>query len=404
MSDTKRDEKEATVAGAAVENAEVEAATASGATAEDTAAGAENIVSDAAGVENAEVEAAAAKAGGATASGAVVEVARELKSSAGAFLKRALTTVFFFEILFVLGCYWFLGFTINRWFYETGVAAFASDWPEAAPSRGGEAHQMGNINVLVLGIDSVEGTHRADTMFVLGINPSKASVNMLSIPRDTRVIVDGKGRKINEILTRYGYMPLHGMLEELLKIKIHRYVEMGFDGFETVVDLIGGVDLYIDKPMHYDDHRGNLHIHFDPGINHLNGKKALDYVRFRSDSMADLGRIKRQQQFVKALIDKITTPSGFVKLPKILGKAIEHIKTDFTLNELVTVLKAFNSYSLTFKNMSLPGEPRYIDKISYFMPYQTEALELGAAFFSDLTALELEKDYYLNLGNSANED
>lgn len=336
--------------------------------------------------------------------GTLAEVLKELKTASFAFVKRALTTVFFFEILFVLGCYWFLGFSINRWFYETGVASFDSDWPETASSRGGEAHQIGNINVLVLGIDSVEGTHRADTMFVLGVNPSKASVNMISIPRDTRVIVDGKARKINGILTRYGYMPLRGMLEELFKIKIHRHVEMGFDGFENIINLMGGVDIYIDKPMHYDDYRGNLHIHFDPGINHLDGKKALDYVRFRSDNMADLGRIKRQQQFVKALVDKIMTPSGFVRLPKIVSKAIEHIKTDFTLNELVTIIKGFNSYKITFKNMSLPGEPRYIDKISYFMPYQTEALEVGAAFFSDLTALELERDYYLYLGNSANEN
>lgn len=308
-----------------------------------------------------------------------------------------------FEIVFALVAFAFFGAVINRWFFETGSAAFVADWPETS-SEGRDNSQIGNVNVLVLGVDSVDGTHRADTIFLLGINPAKSSVNMLSIPRDTRVLVDGKARKINEILPRYGINVLKTLIENLLKIKINRYAELGFQGFINVIDIVGGIDVDVEKPMHYDDYSGNLHIHFDPGINHMNGKKALEYVRFRGDYMADLGRIKRQQQFVKTVFDKLITPGVFMKLPKIIGETIEHIKTDFTFTELITLANAFNSYKVVFKNMSLPGEPRYIDKISYFMPYQNESLDCGAAFFSDLTALELVEDYSIESENMQNEN
>ena len=159
-----------------------------------------------------------------------------------------------------------------------------------------------------MGIDSVEGTHRSDTIFVLGVNPSKRRISMLSIPRDTRVIIDNKARKINEILPRYGEPTLRKMIEDLLKITISRKAEVGFESFISVIDALGGVDINIEKAMNYDDNWGNLHIHFKPGMNHLDGRQALNYVRFRKDAMADLGRIKRQQGFVKAVIKKLISP------------------------------------------------------------------------------------------------
>ena len=257
----------------------------------------------------------------------------------------------------------------------------------------GEKTNIGNINVLVMGIDSVEGTHRSDTIFVLGVNPSKRRISMLSIPRDTRVIIDNKARKINEILPRYGEPTLRKMIEDLLKITISRKAEVGFESFISVIDALGGVDINIEKAMNYDDNWGNLHIHFKPGMNHLDGRQALNYVRFRKDAMADLGRIKRQQGFVKAVIKKLISPSGILKLPSIIEKAFQYIKTDFTLSEILTIVKGFDNFDVKIQTLSLPGEARYVDKISYFMPYLDKAVSIGNSFFSDLALFEIEKPY-----------
>ena len=299
---------------------------------------------------------------------------------------------FFFDILFLAFCAFFTFVLVQKWFFSQEAKIVGTNQIHAS-LESGEKTTIGNINILVLGIDSVEGTHRSDTIFVLGVNPSKGKITMLSIPRDTRVIIENKARKINEILPRYGEPTLRKLLEDLLKINISRKVEVGFESFIEVVDAIGGVDINIEKPMHYDDNWGNLHIHFNPGMNHLDGQNALRYVRFRKDAMADLGRIKRQQEFVKAIIKKLMSPTSIVRLPNIIEKAFKHIKTDFTLQEVLTLAKGFNITDVKIRTMSIPGEAKYVDKISYFMPSSEESIAIGNNYFSDLAIFELEKNY-----------
>ncbi|MDD2998996.1 MAG: LCP family protein, partial [Candidatus Riflebacteria bacterium] len=245
-----------------------------------------------------------------------------------------------FELSFiVLALTFFLGI-INKWFFASTVPPIGANWTEMNVESGGY-RRIGNINVLVLGVDSVDGTHRADTIFILGINPAKSSVNMVSIPRDTRVLISGKARKINEILPRYGQAVLRSLLEDLLNVQISRSVEVSFQGFVNIIDIMGGIDINIEKPMHYDDNWGKVHIHFNAGMNHLDGRNALNYVRFRADAAADLGRIKRQQKFMRVLLEKVVTPGFFVKLPQIVSEAYGHIQTDFSVAEIFTLAKGF---------------------------------------------------------------
>lgn len=312
------------------------------------------------------------------------------------YLNKEFWKSFFFDTFFLVFCILFFLIIIQKWILSKEVTIVGTNQVHSS-LESGEKTTIGNINVLVMGIDSVEGTHRSDTIFVLGINPSKNKVTMISIPRDTRVLIENKARKINEILPRYGEGTLRSILEDLLKIKINRKVEVGFESFISVIDAMGGIDINIEKAMNYDDNWGNLHIHFKAGPNHLDGQNALRYVRFRKDAMADLGRIKRQQDFVKKVIEKLCSPSCLVRLPSILETAFKYIKTDFTLQEILTVVKGFDNIKNTkFRTISLPGEPRYIDKISYFMPYSNDAEEIGNNYFSDLAIFELEKDY--NIG------
>ena len=321
----------------------------------------------------------------------VAEVESSEEFSFRSIFNKDFLKSFFFDIFFLGLCVWFTFMLIQKWFSMREVIIQGTSQVHGS-IESGEKTTIGNINILVMGIDSVEGTHRSDTIFVLGVNPSKKKIMMLSIPRDTKVDIEGKSRKINEILPRYGEPTLRMLLEDLLKIRISRRIEVGFESFIAVVDAIGGVDINIEKPMHYDDNWGNLHIHFNPGMNHLNGQDALRYVRFRKDAMADLGRIKRQQDFVKAVIKKLFSPAIIVKLPSIIETAFKYIKTDFTLQEIMTLAKGFDTFDVKFSTLSLPGEARYIDKISYFIPNLDETIAIGNNYFSDLAIIEIEKD------------
>ena len=299
------------------------------------------------------------------------------------------------EIFFiVLSLSFFLGIA-QKWLFVKVPVSENTVWSKDSLKKT-DSGQIGNINVLVMGVDSVEGTHRADTIFVLGINPSKSKVTMLSIPRDTRVLISGRARKINEVLPRYGEPALRALIEDLMQVKISRFVKVDFQGFINIIDALGGVEINIAKSMHYDDNWGKLHIHFNKGLNKLSGKQSLNYVRFRADANADLGRIKRQQKFIKVLVQKMATPGFVVKLPTILKEAIKHVNTDFSLSEIFSIIYGFKDFKVKMKTASLPGEARYINRISYFLPYKDKSLELGARDFSDLAALELVASFSSN--------
>ncbi len=316
------------------------------------------------------------------------EISKEGKSR----INWSFWKAFAFDVVFLAVCGFFIMALVQKWFVSQQTVIEGTS-RNVVSIESGEKSTVGNINVLIMGIDSVEGTHRTDTIFVLGVNPSKKKVTMLSIPRDTRVIIENKARKINEILPRYGEPTLRSIIEELLKIKINKSAEVGFESFISVIDAIGGVDINIEKAMNYDDNWGNLHIHFKPGMNHLDGKQALNYVRFRKDAMADLGRIKRQQKFVKAVIMKLISPAVIVRLPSIIENVFQYIDTDFTVAELLTICSAFDDFDINLKSLSLPGEARYIDKVSFFMPYQEEAVTVGDSYFTDMAIFEIEKNF-----------
>jgi len=301
------------------------------------------------------------------------------------------------EILFLLlNVLYFAGW-MQRWFLirvptgeiaeRTGVSGRDGVSDAAGISR------LSRMNILCLGIDSVEGSHRTDTILVVGIDPHERRVTVLSIPRDTRALINGAAHKINEMYARHGELALRGMIEELLDITIDRYVLVDFAGFTNTIDLLGGIDLMIEQPMHYDDNWGNVHIHFNPGQTHLDGKKALEYVRFRADAAADLGRIKRQQRFISAVLEKIKTPSIVVRLPQLIQEAYGHIRTDLRIAEMLDLALALKGGPISIQTMSLPGDARYIDKISYYLPFKEEAVALGARHFATLSLLDLEASF-----------
>ncbi|HEY9071948.1 MAG TPA: LCP family protein [Candidatus Ozemobacteraceae bacterium] len=318
------------------------------------------------------------------------------RMSAGAERRgRVVWTVL--ELLFlVVTCLFFI-IWMQHWFLvrlPTGEAGDRARGLSEMQSQGSAGiSASGRMNVLCLGVDSVEGTHRTDTILLVGVEPHDRRVTVLSIPRDTRVLVNGSAHKINEIYARHGENVLRGMLEELLEIRIDRSVLVDFQGFIDTIDLLGGIDLMIEQPMHYDDNWGNVHIHFDPGQTHLNGKRALEYVRFRADSAADLGRIKRQQRFIAAILEKLKTPAIVMRLPSLIQEVYRNIQTDLRVAEILELAGSLKGGQISVQTMSLPGDARYIDKISYYLPYKDQAVAIGARHYATLSLLDLEASY-----------
>jgi LCP family protein required for cell wall assembly len=160
-----------------------------------------------------------------------------------------------------------------------------------------------------LGTGTAEGA-RTDTIMVL--HTGSGDPTLLSIPRDSYVEIPGHGmNKINAAFSIGGAPLLAETVEKATGLRIDGYVEIGFGGFAHLVDAVGGVRMCLPAPINDE----KAHIDLPAGCQILDGKNALGYVRMRySDPEGDLGRVKRQRQFLSALMGKVATP-GTVLLP-----------------------------------------------------------------------------------------
>jgi hypothetical protein len=130
-----------------------------------------------------------------------------------------------------------------------------------------------------------------------------------------------------------------------------------YGSFRKVIDLMGGITIDIDEPMNYDDNAGNLHIHFTPGRQHLNGKQSLEYVRYRGQA-GDLGRVFRQQRFVKAVLARWKNPYVIMQVPHMIALSLNDIKTNASVWDIIAA--AMELKDLRVRNIrlsQLPGTP-----------------------------------------------
>ncbi len=231
--------------------------------------------------------------------------------------------------------------------------------------------------ILIMGVDVREDdVGRSDTLMVATVDPHTDQATLLSIPRDTRVMLYGYGfDKINAAYA-YGGEPLtEKTVENFLGIDIDHYVIVNVRSFVKIIDAIGGIDIYVPKRMYYEDpwdDDGGLVIDIYPGRQHMDGKTAVTYVRYR-DEEGDIGRVKRQQQFMEACLDKVTSPEIITHIPDIIREVMSAVDTDMSFRELLGLagaLKAAQANGLVTD--MVPGYPLYIDGISYWIPYVEE--------------------------------
>ncbi|MFH1351995.1 MAG: LCP family protein [bacterium] len=226
------------------------------------------------------------------------------------------------------------------------------------------------INMLLVGADQVMGGSHADVVLWVSYQPVTRFVDIVSVPRDALIKWDRWiPRKLSEIL--YLNTKEFGMdeginrfvkeLEGFLGIRFNYHTIVTLSAFEHFIDAIGPVPVTIDRPMHYDDNWGNLHIHFEPGEYLLNGKKALEFVRFRHSSLGDLGRINRQHMFLKNLLVRAIDFRTFLAIPRFLRIYREDIFTNISLLEILPVFEIFRTINVENQRYQIfPGAAQKI--------------------------------------------
>ncbi len=237
------------------------------------------------------------------------------------------------------------------------------------------------LNVLLIGVDSDgEDTRpnagRSDTIMIARYNQENNQVGIVSVPRDTRVNLPGRGHeKINHAYAYGGVSYLKEALESFLEIDIHNYVMVDFKGFENVVDIVDGVEIDVEQDMYYyDDALDEVIVDLEEGKQVLDGEDALGYVRWRGGEDADIGRVRRQQEFLEEMIDEVFKFGSVLKVRRLAGEITSNLVMDFRVGEVISLAPKINK--VDWDNMStkvLNGNSVLIDGIWYYEVDKEEA-------------------------------
>jgi len=224
------------------------------------------------------------------------------------------------------------------------------------------------VNGIIIGTDNVDYAKHSDVIIFLSYNPEKRFLDIISIPRDTKISLKGVAiRKINQIYAYYykktknHHLAARGVrdaLQEILGIDIPYYAQLDYNGFKNFIDVLGGVKVKIVRQMNYDDNWGKLHIHFSTGMHSLNGQKALEYIRYRIGDRADLDRILRQQGFIREVMNKVKEPRVIVGFPKIAKILYQNIHMNISVWDILAIIYELKNFNLSnIRLQSLPGAP-----------------------------------------------
>ncbi|MEG5039916.1 MULTISPECIES: LCP family protein [unclassified Microcoleus] len=261
---------------------------------------------------------------------------------------------------------------INRVLEATGFDYLSSNRSGYRLSR--------SVNILILGIDGVPEpavgpkifNGRSDTILLFHLDPRDKSISLLSVPRDTKVVVPGMSfSKISEANATGGAALATQLVSSMLNnTKIERYVRVSSSAFRELVDLLGGVEVFVPRAMSYTDTAQKLKINLAKGWQTLNGEQAEQFVRFRNDGLGDIGRIQRQQSLIQAIRDRLASPSVLVRLPQIVRLMQKYVDTNLNYEEILTLANfGLQLERENFKMVMLPGSssPEQGDLRSYWI-------------------------------------
>jgi polyisoprenyl-teichoic acid--peptidoglycan teichoic acid transferase len=225
------------------------------------------------------------------------------------------------------------------------------------------------VNILVMGIDlpldlpedvpeNDVFAGRSDTMLLLRVDPDTQAVSVLSIPRDTQVDIPGLGiEKINYANVEGGPTLSAQVVSRTLNgVTIDRYVRVSTGAFRELVDLMGGIEVDVPERMEYVDNTQKLKIDLQPGRQTLTGEQAEQFARFRNDANGDIGRVQRQQQVIRALREKLSSPVMITRIPQAIELFQKYIDTNLTMEEMLALANfGLDLDQENFRMVLLPG-------------------------------------------------
>jgi polyisoprenyl-teichoic acid--peptidoglycan teichoic acid transferase len=273
-------------------------------------------------------------------------------------LKIGRVLIFFFLLgtfLFIVG---WGGYHLYKWgssAYQSLHYSYEEHQRQIELKKQGQGPRFeGYTNILLLGLDDgvtgKEGnTGRwADTIVLISFKKDTGDVRFLSIPRDTLVTIPGRKNpeQINAAYHYGGEALVQQSLTQLINVPIQEYISIDIAGMTALVDALGGVDIYVETDMDYDDPEAEVSIHLKKGYQHLDGTQAQQYLRYRSDDLGDLGRVQRQQRFIRAVYDKCTQLQTLSNLPKVVDVFQHKLDTSLKMvdtGEVITLFKGLRA-------------------------------------------------------------
>lgn len=229
------------------------------------------------------------------------------------------------------------------------------------------------VNLMVLGLD--RDKTRCDVILLFQYDPSASKLNLLSVARDTRVVVNGSCCKLNAVYSKGGERLVARKLKQITGLPVHYYITMDFEGFRKIIDTFGGVQFYVPFRMRYNDPTQDLHIRLNQGLQLLDGKKAEQLVRYRKGNFAgqgytdgDIGRIKMQQDFLNAFIDQKFKFRYISKVDELFSILEKYVKTNITPDDVSYYMTDIARIRNTeMETLVLPGDSRIIDGVWYYI-------------------------------------
>jgi LCP family protein required for cell wall assembly len=227
------------------------------------------------------------------------------------------------------------------------------------------------VNVLLIGVDSTIDEHRrvlpysrSDTLLLVSFDPRQRRINAVSIPRDSYAQIPGQpAQKINAAYAFGGPRLTIQTVENLLGVPVPYYVKLGAASFTRIVNALGGIEIDVEKDMHYTDTWADLHINLKKGRQVLSGDQVAQYIRYRADSEGDLGRVQRQQKVLRAIFHKIKSPAAVLSAPRLVQAFRKNTQTNLSASDLLTLaLFVMHRSADDVHTATLPGEagPVYV--------------------------------------------
>jgi polyisoprenyl-teichoic acid--peptidoglycan teichoic acid transferase len=231
------------------------------------------------------------------------------------------------------------------------------------------------ISILLMGVDERNGDRgRSDSLILMTVNPNTNSTQMVSIPRDTRTEIIGKGKedKINHAYAFGGTEMAINTVENFLDIPVDYFVKINMESFKDTVDAVGGVEVNNTLNFSYGGYD------FPEGTVSLDGEKALAYTRMRyEDPRGDFGRQDRQRQVIEAVMKKGANVSSVTKFGEMFGVVRENVATNLTFDEMWDIQANYKSATKNLEQFQVNGKGDKINGVYYYIVSDEERSALS---------------------------